>query len=305
MRKEFCYPSSGQGEIFACQWTPEGDVRGVVQIVHGIAEHSLRYEDFAKYLNGLGFTVVSEDHMGHGGSAERGSIKGYFHGGWFKAVEDTVQLLRLTKEQYPDVPYVLLGHSMGSFMARTILGDYPDIGIDACVLSGTAWQPDGMLKAAPLVTNLMCRFIGEKNCSQKLYDMIFGGYNSKVEYARTGSDWLSRDPNVADAYEADPLCGFIPTAGLFRDMMDGFIYIQNPENLKNMNKKLPVLFAAGEADPVGNYGAGVREAASRFEQAGMERISLKIYPLCRHEILNEINREEIFGDILQWIEKYL
>ena len=301
MKQEFYYDSRGTGRIHGILWQPDGEVRAVVQIVHGIAEHMARYDHFAGFLNSHGIAVVGEDHMGHGLSIGDNGIRGYFHGGWQTAVEDTYQLLLDTQKRFSGVPFILLGHSMGSFMARTILAKHPDSGIAGCILSGTAWQPDGMLKAAPLVTNLMCRFIGEKNCSQKLYDMIFGGYNSKVEYARTGSDWLSRDPNVADAYEEDPMCGFIPTAGLFRDMMDGFIYIQNPENLKNMNKKLPVLFAAGEADPVGNYGAGVREAASRFEQAGMERISLKIYPLCRHEILNEINKTEVYEDLLNWI----
>ena len=305
MKQNFFYESHGFGKIHGILWQPEGEVRAVVQIVHGIAEHMERYDHFARFLNSHGIAVVGEDHMGHGQSIGSKGIQGYFHGGWQTAVEDTYQLLRDTQKRFPNIPYILLGHSMGSFMARTILAKHPDSGLTGCILSGTAWQPDGMIKAAPLAGKLMCKFVGEKKCSKKLYDMIFGGYNSKVEYARTGSDWLSRDPKVADAYEADPLCGFIPTAGLFRDMMDGFVYIQKPEHLQNMDKNLPVFFVAGGDDPVGAYGTGVREAAARFEQAGMERVSLKIYPLCRHEILNEINKEEVYGDLLQWIQRVM
>lgn len=303
MRKEFYYPSVGQGEIFACQWIPEGDARGVVQIVHGIAEHSLRYEDFAKYLNGLGFVVVSEDHMGHGGSAERGSIKGYFHGGWFKAVEDTVQLLRLTKEQYPDVPYVLLGHSMGSFMARTILGDYPDVGIDACVLSGTAWQDAAVVKAGSMVYKIVCALSDETTPGVKTNKMLFGSYNQRIAEKRTPSDWLSRDNAVVDAYELDPMCGFIASSGLQRDMIQGIGYIQKKETLEAMKKTLPVLFAAGEADPVGNYGTGVRKAYDMFRGAGMKHVDIILYPECRHEILNELNRADVYRDISEWIQK--
>lgn len=301
MKQSFYYKSQGFGQLHGILWLSEGEVKAVVQIVHGIAEHMERYDHFARFLNGQGIAVVGEDHMGHGKSIGDNGIRGYFHGGWQTAVGDTYQLLLDTQARFPGVPFILLGHSMGSFMARTILAEYPESGIDGCILSGTAWQPDGMLKIGPFAANLMCRCIGEKKCSQKIYNMIFGGFNSKVEYARTGSDWLSRDPQVADAYEADPLCGFIPTAGLFRDMMVGFTYIQNPNNLRKMNKNLPVFFVAGEADPVGNYGAGVRETSSRFQQIGMTQVALKLYPQCRHEILNELNKEQVYHDLLNWI----
>ena len=305
MKQDIFYDSHGIGQIHGIMWQPEGNVRAVVQIVHGIAEHMERYDHFARFLNSHGIAVVGEDHMGHGLSIGEAGLRGYFHGGWHTAVDDTYQLLLNTKKRYANVPYILLGHSMGSFMARTILAKYPDSGIAGCILSGTAWQPDGLLKAGPTAANLICKLIGEKKCSKKLYDMMFGGFNSKIEHARTGSDWLSRDPNVADAYEADPLCGFIPTAGLFRDMLNGFVYIQNSENLQKMNKNLPVFFVAGGDDPVGSYGAGVREAANRFIKNGMEHIDLKLYPLCRHEILNEINKEEVYGDLLDWINGLL
>ena len=143
--EHFYYPSQGRGQLHGCRWLPDGEVRGIVQIVHGIAEYVERYDEFARYLNGLGYLVVAEDHMGHGGSVGESETKGYFHGGWFTAVADTYRLLETTHQAYPEVPYVLFGHSMGSFMTRTILEKYPDSGISACVICGTGWQPQALL----------------------------------------------------------------------------------------------------------------------------------------------------------------
>ena len=300
--EERWYPSKGTGQIHACAWLPEGEVRAVVQIVHGIAEFVERYEDFAKFLNQQGFAVVAEDHMGHGQSINNGGIQGYFHGGWFTAVEDTVQLAADTMAQYPDVPYILFGHSMGSFMARTILCKYPELPLKAAILCGTGWQPTVALPALIRVVEGICQKTGETVPSEKLQNLVFGSYNRKVEHPRTPFDWICRDKKVVDAYIAHPLCGFTATCGLVRELMKGIYYIQQPRNLQNMRKDLPVFFIAGGDDPVGNYGKGVRQAVRAFQKAGLRDVSVRIYPLCRHEILNEINKDEIFEDVLQWIE---
>lgn len=302
MRQDFFYPSQGAGQIHACRWLPEGEPRAVVQIIHGIAEFAERYDDFANFLTARGFLVVAEDHMGHGQSA--GPV-GYFHGGWFTAVADTYRLLSDTKAAYPDIPYVLFGHSMGSFMARTLLCRYPDSGIAAAVICGTGWQPAFALPAAIRLVEAVCRRDGEENPSPKLEKLIFGGYNKKIEHPRTAYDWLTRDKKIVDDYIAHPLCGFTPTAGLLRDMMTGIRYIEQPENLAKMNKALPVLFIAGGDDPVGSYGRGVRRAAKAFREAGVADVSEHIYPLGRHEILNEINKEEVYSDVLKWMEEKL
>ena len=303
MRTDHYYTSQGAGRIHYCKWLPEGEVKAVLQIVHGIAEYVERYDDFANFLNGHGIAVVAEDHMGHGKSISEDTLQGYFHGGWFTAVDDTYELLQRTRDEFPQVPYILFGHSMGSFMARTILGKYPDSGIAAAIICGTAWQPSALLKAGVPAAKLICKLAGEKKPSTQLNSMIFGSYNKRVEHPRTASDWLSRDDAVVDAYVADPLCGFVPCAGLLRDMMLGIAYVQQDSTLAAMRKDLPVFFIAGGDDPVGAYGEGVRLAAEAFYHAGMEDVSVKIYPLCRHEILNEINREEVYGDILAWIRK--
>lgn len=302
MRADYYYDSCGIGQIRAGVWAPAHEPVAVVQLVHGIAEHIERYDDFAQYLCKNGVLVVAEDHMGHGRSIGADGIRGYFHGGWFAAVEDTYQLMRDTKKKYPDIPYFLFGHSMGSFIVRTILAKYPDSGISGCIICGTGWQPKALLTVAVPMCNYICRSDGEQKPSQKLQKLIFGGYNKRVEHVRTSCDWLTRDSRIVDAYIADPLCGFTATAGLLRDMLMGINYIQSPAALGAMNKEVPVFLIAGGDDPVGSYGSGVRQTAREFEKAGMVAVSLQLYPLCRHEILNEINRKDVYKDVLGWIQ---
>lgn len=305
MRTDHYFDSCGKGRIHYCKWTPEGEVKGILQILHGIAEFVERYDEFANFLNSQGYLVVAEDHMGHGQSIEAGSTQGYFHGGWFAAVEDSYRLMRDTMAAYPGVPYVLFGHSMGSFMARTILAKYPDSGITAAIICGTGWQPRAALPVLIKVVEGICKKTGEENPSPELDKMVFGGYNKRIESPRTEKDWLTRDDAIVDAYVAHPLCGFVPACGLLRDMMKGIYYIEQSKNLKNMKKHLPVFFIAGAEDPVGSYGQGVEQAAKEFKKAGMINVACKIYPGCRHEILNELNRQEVFEDIAKWLHPYV
>lgn len=300
MPRQFYYDSAGSGKIAATCWETADKPVAIVQIVHGIAEHTARYDSFARYLNSLGYLVVAEDHMGHGATAD-GGIKGYFSGGWWAAIEDVCALMRMTMKQYPGVPYILFGHSMGSFMVRSILAKYPDSGISGCVICGTGWQPSAVLEAGRLLAAGICKARGEQNPSQTIHNMAFGAYNKRVEHPRTHYDWLTRDAAIVDAYMADPMCGYQASAGLMRDMFEGISYIQKKGNIARMNKALPVFFVAGGDDPVGDFGNGVRKAYKVFRDAGMERVKLRIYPLCRHEILNEINKDDIYKDISKWI----
>ena len=301
MRESFTIPSNGIGQLHCCRWMPEGEPKAVLQIVHGIAEYIERYDDFAGFLNGLGYVVVAEDHMGHGQTVGAEGTQGYFEGGWFTAVSDSYALLRKTKAEYPQIPYVLFGHSMGSFMARTILEVYSDSGIAAAVICGTGWQPRAILPGAIGICQLACKKVGEKNTSDTLQNMVFGGYNKRVEYPRTEFDWLTRDARVVDAYIAHPSCGFTASTGLLRDLLTGIRFIEQKQNLAKMNKDLPVLFIAGGDDPVGNYGKGVTRAAEEFRKAGMKHVSCRLFPLGRHEILNEINRREVYDFTAKWL----
>ena len=302
MRTDFYFDSVGGGKIHGCRWTPEGEVKAIVQIVHGIAEYVERYDDFANYLNRQGILVVAEDHMGHGKSICDVTPIGCFSGGWFAAVEDSCRLMQDTMKEFPQVPFVLFGHSMGSFMARTILAKYPESGIAAAIICGTAWQPTFAMPAMVALMNAVCKRGNEQEPNEKLDKLVFGGYNGRIKGARTSKDWLTRDEAIVDRYVADDRCGFVASSGLMRDMMVGIHYIQQKKNLANMKKYLPVLFIAGEADPVGNFGKGVKQAHAAFEKAGMVSATLKLYPECRHEILNELNRQEVYEDILRWIE---
>lgn len=302
--RDIYYPSCGKGTIHACCWEPDGNIKGVVQIVHGIAEYAQRYEEFALYLNRLGFLVVAEDHMGHGRSGGKDCLRGYFYGGWFSAVQDTVALLNSTRAEYPDIPYFLFGHSMGSFMTRTILIQYPKLDITGAIICGTGWMPGAVLQAGSAIAKLSCRSGNDLKSNTMLHNLMFGPYNKRIEHPRTPYDWLNRDSKQVDAYIDDPLCGFSETAGLARDMLEGIIYIQKQSNLKQMNRDLPVFFIAGGDDPVGDYGAGVRKAASQFKKIGMQHVDCRIYPLCRHEILNELNKEEVYQSVANWLEKH-
>lgn len=305
MRTDFYCKSKGAGKLHGCRWMPERPPVAVVQIVHGIAEFVERYDRFAQYLNGLGYAVVAEDHMGHGKSINGEGIQGYFHGGWFTAVDDSYALLQKNRREFPDLPYVLFGHSMGSFMSRTILCRYPDSGISAAILCGTGWKPGLVLSSGIAICEMVCKIQGETNPNKTLENLVFSGYNKRVEHPRTPYDWLTRDSGIVDEYIASPLCGFTPTGGLMRELLKGIRYVQEPKHLAAMKKELPVLFIAGGDDPVGDYGKGVLQAADAFRRAGMTDVTHKLYPLGRHEILNEINSDEVFRDISSWLGKKL
>lgn len=299
--KEFEYLSHGVGQIHAYRWEPQGAVRGVVQLVHGIAEHMLRYDDFARFLTSKGLLVVGEDHMGHGKTTGEGTPL-YFEGGWSAAVEDTYALLRQTKEEFPSVPYVLFGHSMGSFLSRTLLYRHADAGLSAAVLCGTGWEPAPVLRAGLALCAAEKKRVGAKGHSPLLTKLMFGTYNAKFPEARTPDDWICSRREVVDRYVADPLCGGEVTVGLAQEMLRGIRANQRPENLAAMPKQLDVLFIAGKSDPVGNMGKGVETTVERFRSAGMERVTWKLYE-GRHEILNETIRAQVYTDVWNFVRK--
>lgn len=297
---EFEYPSNGGGVIHAYRWAPEGKPVAVMQLVHGIAEHMLRYDGFARRLNDRGVLVVAEDHMGHGKS---GGERMYFSA-WTEAVDDTYALLRRTQEEFPDVPYFLFGQSMGSFMARTLLFRYPQAGLRGAVICGTGWQPTPVLLAGRALCALeKCR-LGATKHSPLLEKLMFGAYNAKFKDAQTPSDWICARRETVDHYVEDPLCGEPVTVGLAQELMRGLTMIQKRSNRAAMPKDLPVLFVAGESDPVGSMGKGVKKTAKKFRAVGMQNVTLRLFR-GRHEILNEENFDEVEEEIRQFLEKLL
>lgn len=298
--EEFYLQSNGGGRLHCALWRPAGTPRAVVQIIHGIAEHIGRYDDFATFLTENGFVVVADDHMGHGLSVAQGEPMGYFNGGWTVAVSDEKLLHDHTKALYPDVPYYILGHSMGSFLLRTYLYTYPDA-LDAAIISGTGWEAPMKVKAGLAVCDLEAKRCSETKTSALVTKLMFGSYNKGIEPVRTKDDWICSDPAVVDKYAADPLCGFDATIGLARDLLTGITMNENRENLLKMNKLLPILFVSGAKDPVGSMAKGVLRCIDAFKRAGMRKITIKIYPEGRHEMLNEVNKAEVYEDILTWL----
>lgn len=294
--------STGENRIHVRRCVPDVPMRGVVQIIHGIAEHIERYDDFMAFLAENGFVVVGTDHLGHGKSIEKPEQKGFFaaENGWDYVVRDEEILRKAMKKTYPGVPFILFGHSMGSFMARTHLIRYPGA-FDAAIISGTGNQGAALVNGGHFMGSLVTAFKGAHHYSNFLNNLAFGSYNKNYANARTEFDWLTRNEEAVDKYMADPLCGFIPTCSLFRDMMTGVKFITNVKNLEAMDKDMPVYFMSGDMDPVGECGKGVQRAYDNFKKVGMKDVTMKLYKDGRHEMLNEINNNEVYGDILAWI----
>lgn len=238
--EEFYLPSNGAGRIHCALWSPETAPRAVVQIIHGIAEHIGRYDHFANFLTERGFAVCADDHMGHGLSVEEGGTYGYFHGGWMAAVKDERTLFEEMKRRYPGLPYLMLGHSMGSFLLRTYLYTYPGE-LAGAIISGTGWQPEMALKAGLALCKLEQLRVGETGCSGLLKELMFGAYNKKFKPNRTANDWICSNEAVVDAYTADELCGFDATVGLTHDMLTGISMNQRKENLEKMEDRKSVV----------------------------------------------------------------
>lgn len=301
--KDFYFNSStGKNKIRARMCVPDAEPRAIVQIIHGIAEYIDRYDEFMSFLADNGIIAVGTDHLGHGKSIESEEQTGFFayDNGWDYAVRDEEVLRLAMHENYPELPIIVFGHSMGSFMARTLLIRYPDA-FNAAIISGTGNQGAALVNGGLFMGNLVTGLKGAHHYSKFLNNLAFGSYNKIYDNPKTEYDWLSRDESNVQKYIDDPLCGFIPSCSLFRDMMTGVKFITNKKNLTAMNKDMPVYFMSGDMDPVGECGKGVQKAYNNFLEAGMKDVSIKLYPGGRHEMLNEINKDEVYTDILAWL----
>lgn len=302
----FSFPSSdGIHSIQVQEWRPEGRPRAVVQIVHGVAEHVGRYDQAARFLASHGFLVCGGDHLGHGRTVSDGQY-GYFapKGGWDLVVRDVRRLRELEGEQYPGLPYFLLGHSMGSFLTRTYLIRWPGT-VDGAILSGTGQEPAPLVAFGRAASEALCALRGPRYVSALIYQLSLGAYNRKFRPNRTTGDWLSRDPVMVDEGLRDPLCSFRPTVSMFRDMMTGLQFIGQERNVKKMDPSTPVYFFSGEQDPVGSMGKGVKKVAGLFRRAGCRDVTVKLYSGGRHEMLHETNRQEVLADLLSWLEGHM
>lgn len=304
MKNDFYYPSSdGETQIHAVKWMPTVKPVAMLQIVHGMVEFIERYDEFAEYLASNGIMVVGNDHLGHGQSVANEDRYGFFkleNGN--EALLKDINALRLnTAESYPDLPYFILGHSMGSFLTRQYLARYGE-GLAGAIIMGTGSQPTVMLNVGKWLSSLIASFKGWNYRSKFIDNLAFGAYNKRFEPSRTSRDWLTKDADIVDSYIANPQCTFMFTVNGYYNLFYSIKDCQNKKNIDRIPKTLPVFFVAGKDDPVGNFGKGVVKACDGFKKAGISDVALKLYKDDRHEILNETDRETVFDDILKWIQ---
>lgn len=305
---EYYYPStSGLNDIYAKSIEPADRtaVKAVFQISHGMAEHTGRYQAFAEFLASHGYAVFFNDHLGHGKSVKNADGLGYFgeEDGRECLVRDVKTLTEIAKKEFPDKPIVLFGHSMGSFIARRYCALY-GTQITAAVFCGTSgYNPGAGIGAS--VAGMVCKEKGSRYRSSFIDSLAFGSYNKKFKPNRTKYDWLTRDNDVVDAYMADDLCGFLFTAAGYRELFRLLKSVSVKAWYASIPYVLPVLLVSGEDDPVGDYGKGVKEVFRNLRKTGHNDVSLKLYPAGRHELLQELNKEEVYQDILEWVDSKL
>lgn len=288
-------------------WMPaKGSVIvAVVHILHGMAEHSERYGDFAKFLNTKGIAVFAQDHRGHGASIENDE-KGFFADcdGWQKIADDTFEISSAIATELPGIPLFLFGHSMGSFLARTVMVQHPEL-YDGVIIMGTGAGQGLVGTIGQYIAKKEVMKNGPHKPSQKMHNLGFNSYNKKFQPGPTGFEWLSRDNEQVKKYIADPLCGFVCTGEFYKDLLTGVAFANSRANAGKLPKDLPLLIISGSMDPVGNFSKGVNKVYNLYREAGLADVTLNLVDGARHELLNETNRKEIFQYLLAWIKDHI
>lgn len=292
--------SDGHELYYVC-YTPERPI-GHVHLIHGMAEHIGRYEEFAKYLVSIGFIVSAHDQRGHGKTAQRNGILGYFadEDGFDRIVEDIDTVITEVQRATGAWPLVLFGHSMGSFVTRRYIQLHSEK-IHRVVLSGTGGDPGFTGKVGKAVARASAKLYGKTEPSEVLGKLTFGNFNKPFADEGSASAWLTRDKEMVAQYEADPYCGFESTNQFYIDLFSGLAVINNSSEIAKIRKDLPLLLISGAQDPVGDNGKGVFSSAKAFNDAGLTNIKVYLVEEGRHELLNEINRHDHFKVIGDWM----
>jgi alpha-beta hydrolase superfamily lysophospholipase len=296
---EFEFRADDGQSLLARRWLPDAPPRAVVQIAHGLAEHSGRYARLAAALNAAGYAAYANDHRGHGRKTSPADL-GHFadEGGWDKVVGDLWTFNRLIAAEQPGAPIIFLGHSLGSFLGRGFIAQHSDA-LAGASLSGSNGKPPMIATLGRAIARAERLRLGKRGKSELIFKMWFGDFNKPFHPARTPFDWLSRDEKEVDAYVADPFCGFPFTTQLAIDVLDALPGVTRPESLAPIRKDLALYVFSGERDPVG---ANIQGLIQDLKGAGFARLTTRIYPSARHETLNETNRDEVTRDLVAWLD---
>ena len=301
--REFYLPSSdGMHQLRCMEWIPDGTIMAVLQITHGMVEHIERYREFCVWMAERGIVVIGHDHLGHGKTVSNREEFGYFGSkeGMTHVVKDIRRVTVYSKKKYPDQKLILLGHSMGSFLARKYLSVYKD-GPDGFILMGTGAPPEALVSAGSLLAGSMRKLKGEMYRSPLLYKLSLGNYNAKFKPVKTPYDWLTRDESLSKDFGEDESCQFIFTTAAYQDFFRLILNVAKEEMAGHARTDAPILIISGDNDPVGDNGKGVRKVYERLHKAGVDHLEMVLYEGARHEILHEINRQEVFEDLYEWI----
>ncbi len=305
-KEELTYKSRDrQTMLHAIRWIPEGEPVAILQIIHGMQEYIDRYDEFANFLAEKGIIVIGNDHLGHGGSVGERGTYGYFckNDPATVLVRDAHRLKKMTQEDFPGIPCFILGHSFGSFVAREYITRY-GTGIKGAIIQGTAFMPGGTIKSLGGLVNFLQVVMGEKYRSTMVNNMAFKGYLKKIPNPRTNFDWLSHNEASVDKYAADPACNFVFTLNGFKTMAELLKRVQDTDKMEDIPKDLPILITAGKEDPVGNYGEGPEKLYNIYKNdLQIKNVDIKIYDGLRHELQQEIGREQVYADQYEWIKK--
>ncbi|MEI7884006.1 MAG: alpha/beta hydrolase [Clostridia bacterium] len=288
---------------YICVWDNyEGALQGVIQIVHGMAEHAIRYDGFAKKLNAAGFIVYVADLRGHGKTRDASGEKLYFakKQGWQLLIDDIHRVNQLIVERHPNTKLYLFGHSMGSFAVRTYICYYGE-NLSGVIISGTAGNPGftGIIGKQLIKAKILLQ--GDRHISHMIDKLFFGDYSKLVGSHRTAYDWLSTMPEEVDKYILDPYCGAIGTLGFYKDLISGILAVNTDIAFSSIRQDLPMLLISGDSDPVGKMGLGVKEVYEKIINHGVCKAKLILYHGSRHELLNDKDRLQVTADIIQWL----
>ncbi|MGB3622681.1 MAG: lysophospholipase [Ketobacter sp.] len=296
-------------KIFVRKWSnPDQPPVAAIHINHGMAEHSQRYQPIAEILLEAGFVVYAHDHRGHGHSIPPGGLVGHYadRNGWDLVVSDVHTVNQFIRQENPEIPTILLGHSMGSFIAQAYCLKHGDT-VDAVILSGSAYSTPRSLQPPKLLIKLEKLRGGDKGRSELIDRQAFSKFNRQFGKPRTDADWLTRDVEEVDRYMLDPLCGFLCTNKMWEDFVGGLETISRSSSLRRIPSHLPFYLTSGERDPISfrTTQHGVAKLANHLKSGGQTDVTFKLYKDGRHEILNEINRREVVQDIIYWINSRL